>query len=61
MAEGHSHKTTSWITVAILVVASVVLGIALVAQSVALAVIGGVLVVAGVVLGAVGGIMEDAH
>ena len=56
----HKHKTTSWITVGILTVASIVLGFAFVMQSIPLAVVGGVLVVVGIVLGITGGIMDDA-
>ena len=56
----HKHKMTSWITVALITVASIVLGFAFVLQSIPLAVVGGVLLVAGIVLGVVGGIMDDA-
>ncbi len=57
----HKHKAMSWVTVALIVVASVVLGIAFVAQSIPLAVVGGALLVAGIVTGVVGGIMDDAY
>lgn len=57
----HKHKVTSWITVALITVASIVLGFAFVLQSVALAVVGGVLLIAGVVLGVTGKIMDDAY
>ena len=57
----HKHKMTSWITVALITVASIVLGFAFVLQSIPLAVVGGVLLVAGMVLGITGGIMDDAH
>ncbi len=57
----HKHKMTSWITVALITVASIVLGFAFVLQSIPLAVVGGVLLVAGVVLGITGGIMDDAE
>ncbi|CAA9355557.1 MAG: hypothetical protein AVDCRST_MAG16-2610 [uncultured Frankineae bacterium] len=57
----HKHKMTSWITVALITVASIVLGFAFVFQSIPLAVVGGVLLVAGMVLGITGGIMDDAH
>ena len=56
----HKHKMTSWITVALITVASIVLGFAFVMQSIPLAVVGGVLLIAGVVLGITGGIMDDA-
>lgn len=57
----HKVKMTSWITVVLIVVASIVLGVALVAQSVPLGVIGGLIMVVGVVLGITGKIMDDAH
>jgi uncharacterized membrane protein AbrB (regulator of aidB expression) len=56
----HKHKMTAWITVLLIVAASIVLGVAFVLQSVPLAVVGGVLLVAGVVLGITGHIMDDA-
>ena len=56
----HKHKTSSWITVALITLASIVLGFALVLQSIPLAVVGGVLLVAGIVMGITGGIMDDA-
>ena len=57
----HKHKTTSWITVGLVTLASIVLGFAFVMRSIPLAVVGGVILVAGVVLGIVGGIMDDAE
>ena len=57
----HKHKVTSWITVLLISVASIVLGFAFVLRSVPLAVAGGVLLVAGGVLGVTGKIMDDAH
>ncbi len=57
----HKHKLTSWITVLIISIASVVLAFAFVFQSIPLAVVGGVLTLAGVVLGITGKIMDDAH
>ena len=61
MAGEHSHKATSWVVVALIVVASVVLGFAFVLQSLVLAVIGGVLGLAGLVMGVVTGLMDDAY
>ncbi len=55
------HKMTSWITVLLLILSSIVLGFALVLQSVPLGVVGLVLGVAGVVLGITGKIMDDVH
>jgi len=57
----HKHKMTSWITVALITVACIILGFAFVLQSIPLAVVGGLLLVGGVVLGITGGIMEDAE
>jgi hypothetical protein len=57
----HKHKVTSWITVGLLVVASIVFGFAFVFQSIPLAVVGAVLALAGIVLGITGRIMDDAH
>ena len=57
----HKHKMTSWITVLVLVAATVILGLAFVLQSIPLGVVGIVVGIAGVVLGVVGGIMDDAH
>ncbi len=57
----HKHKMTSWITVAILIVASIVIGVAFVVQSIPLGVVGVLLGVIGVILGATGKIMDDAH
>ncbi len=56
----HKHKTSSWITVALITVASIVLGFAFVLKSIPLAIVGGVLLVAGIVVGITGGIMDDA-
>ena len=56
----HKHKTTSWITVGLITVASIVLGFAFVLQSIPLAIVGGVVLIAGIVLGVTGGIMDDA-
>ena len=57
----HKHKMTSWITVLLLVAASIVLGFAFVLQSIPLAVVGGVLGIAGVVMGVTGRILDDAY
>ena len=56
----HKHKTTSWITVAIIVVATILLALAMVLQSLPLAVVGGIALIVGVVLGVTGKIMDDA-
>ncbi len=56
----HKHKTSSWVTVALLVVASVLLGFAMVFQSIPLAVLGVVLGIAGIGFGITGKILDDA-
>ena len=55
------HKLTSWITVLLLIVSSIVLGFAFVLQSIPLAVIGGLIGIAGLVCGVVFKIMDDVH
>lgn len=57
----HKHKATSWATVALICVASIVLGFAFVLTSVPLAVLGGVIGMAGLVLGVMFKILDDAH
>ncbi|MGI8536482.1 MAG: hypothetical protein ACR2K2_08275 [Mycobacteriales bacterium] len=57
----HKHKTSSWITVGLLVFASVLLGFAMVFQSIPLAVVGVVLGLAGAGFGISGRILDDAH
>jgi hypothetical protein len=61
MAGGHNVKPTSWVTVVLIVVASVLLGFALPLHSVPLAVGGGVLLLAGLVTGVAFRIMDDAY
>ncbi len=61
MAGEHAHKVTSWVVVALIVVASIILGFAFVLQSLPLGIIGGVLGVIGLVMGAVTGLMDDAY
>jgi len=56
----HKHQVTSWITVIVLVVATSLLGLAMVLQSMPLAIVGGVLVVVGTVMAFRFKIMEDA-
>ena len=57
----HKHKVTSWITVLLITVASIVYGFAFVLQSIPLAIVATVVLVAGIVLGVHGKIMDDAH
>ena len=61
MADGHTHKTTSWIAVLLLIVSSVILGFAFVLESIPLAVAGGVVGLAGTVVAIGYGLMDDAH
>jgi 1,4-dihydroxy-2-naphthoate octaprenyltransferase len=55
------HKTSSWITVLVLILSSVILAFAFVLQSIPLGVVGLVVGVVGLVMGVVGHIMDDAH
>ena len=61
MSAAHPSRMTSWITVVLIVVASVLLGFALPMRSLPLAVAGGVVLLAGVVMGVVYRIMDDAY
>jgi hypothetical protein len=61
MAGSHNVKPTSWLTVVLIIAASVLLGFALPMHSVPLAVIGGVVLVIGLITGAVYRIMDDAY
>lgn len=61
MAGGHNVRTTSWVTVALIIVASVLLGFALPMHSLPLAVGGGVLLVVGLITGFAFRIMDDAY
>jgi uncharacterized membrane protein YoaK (UPF0700 family) len=57
----HKHKMTSWITVLILIVASVVIGVAFVMQSVPMGIVGAVIAVVGLVMMIAFKVMDDAH
>ncbi|MGZ6825555.1 MAG: hypothetical protein ACXVGH_02095 [Mycobacteriales bacterium] len=61
MAGGHNVRATSWVTVVLIVVASVLFGFALPMRSLPLAVAGGVVLLLGLVVGAVYRIMDDAY
>ena len=61
MAGGHNVRATSWVTVLLIVAASIVLGFALPLHSLALAIVGGVLLLAGLVAGGLFRIMDDAY
>lgn len=60
MAGEHAHKGSSWIVVALICVAAVLLGFAFVMHSILLGIVGGVLFLAGAVMGGVTRIMDDA-
>jgi hypothetical protein len=57
----HKHKMSSWITVGILIVASIVIGVAFVVQSIPMGIVGVVIGIVGIVMGITGKIMDDAH
>jgi hypothetical protein len=61
MAAGHTVKPVSWVTVAIIIAAAIVLGFALPMKSLALAIIGGALLVLGLIFAVVFRIMDQAH
>ena len=61
MSGGHDVRATSWITVILIVIASVLLGLALPMESMALAIAGGVVLLAGLVMAVVYRIMDDAY
>ena len=61
MAGGHNVKPTSWVTVALIIIGSTLLGFALPMSSLPLAIAGGVVTLAGLVTGAVFHIMDDAY
>ena len=58
---GHNVRATSWITVFLFVVASVLFGFALPMRSLSLAIAGGVVLIAALVMAAVYRIMDDAY
>jgi len=57
----HGHKMSSWIVVALLVVACVVLAFAFVLKSIPLAVVGLIVGIIGVVMAGATHIMDDAY
>ena len=61
MAEAHSHKTSSWIAVALMIVSTVVLGVALIAWSLPLAVARVLVGLVGFGIASAYRIMDDAH
>jgi membrane-bound ClpP family serine protease len=61
MADGHRSKSTSWVTVLVIVLGFVLLGVALPMRSVLLGAIGVVALLAGVIMAFAFRIMEDFH
>ena len=61
MAGSHNVKPTSWVTVVLIVAASVLFGFALPMKSWPLAIAGGVVLLVGIIMGAVYRIMDDAY
>ena len=61
MAESHNARTTSWVTVGLIILGSILLGFALPMGSVVLGVLGGLLFLAGVVTGFAFRIMDDVY
>jgi uncharacterized membrane protein len=61
MAAGHTIKPVSWVTVALIIVASVVLGFALPTRSLTLAIVGGAILLVGLIMAVVFRIMDEAH
>ncbi len=57
----HKHQVTSWITVLVLIVASVVIGVAFVMQSLAVGIAGAVIGLVGVIMMIAFKVMDDAH
>ena len=57
----HKHQMTSWLTVLVLIVSSIVIGVAFVVQSVPLGIAGVVIGIVGVVMMVVFKVLEDAH
>jgi hypothetical protein len=57
----HNVRPTSWVTVLLIVTASVLLGFALPLHSLPLAIAGGVVLLLGIIMGAVYRIMDDAY
>ena len=61
MADGHTVRTVSWVTVALIIVGSVLLGFALPMHSLGLAIAGGAVFLLGLVMAVVFRIMDEAH
>ena len=61
MAEGHSSKSTTWATVAVLILGFVLLGLALPMESLVMGIAGGVALVVGGIMAFAFRLMEDVH
>jgi hypothetical protein len=61
MAGGHNVRATSWVTVVLIIVASILLGFALPLGSLPMAIVGGVLLLIGLITGFAFRIMDDAY
>ena len=61
MAAGHTVRTVSWVTVVIIIVASILLGFALPMRSLPLAIAGGATLLVGLIMAVVFRIMDEAH
>jgi hypothetical protein len=61
MAESHNARMTSWVTVALAILGSIVLAFALPMESIVLGVVGGVLVLIAAVMGIAFRIMDDYY
>lgn len=61
MAEGHTAKSTSWATVAVLIAGFVLLGFALPMQSLVVGVLGGIVLLVGIVMAFAYRLMDDFH
>ena len=61
MADGHRSKSTSWVTVLVLVLGFALLGVALPMRSVLIGALGVVVLLVGVIMAFAFRIMEDFH
>ena len=61
MASGHTVRTISWVTVVVIIVASVLLGFALPMHSLPLGIAGGAVLLLGLIMAVVFRIMDEAH
>jgi len=61
MAESHNARMTSWVTVGLIILGSILLGFALPMESLILGIAGAIAVIAGVVTGFAFRIMDDFY